>query len=381
LARLEDEEERARAAVQTYDQPPLFALQAWAPQENVAQLQHYADERHIALNVEEPSPEEQPPTLLRNPPQLASGQDLVTFYMTPSYWIWDPSIVVFFSFVIFFAMIFSDAGYAALLGVGFVFYWRQMGESAVARRLRILFAWLIGATIVYGVCGGSYLGIAPPPDSLLGKLKFLDLSDPALMMPVSIFIGVAHLVLANAMDAWRRGPTATALAPLGWVAMLLGGMALWVGMWADGGWRTVGTWAFGLGFVAVVLFTGEEVSWGRRLVSGVLRLTKIPSAFGDVMSYLRLFALGLATGSLAVAFNDLAKQVYDGVPGLGLLLAILVLLVGHGINFALAIVSGFVHGLRLNFIEFFNWGVPEEGQLFQAFARKEDLTWSRGSTH
>lgn len=136
----------------------------------------------------------------------------------------------------------------------------------------------------------------------------------------------------------------------------------------------------GIGAVAVLLFSGEEGSLGQRLLSGVLRLTKITAAFGDVMSYLRLFALGLATGSLALAFNDLAGQVYD-VPGFGMLLAILVLVIGHGINLVLAVVSGFVHGLRLNVIEFFNWGVVEEGQLFRVFARKESAPWSPGSSH
>ena len=89
------------------------------------------------------------------------------------------------------------------------------------------------------------------------------------------------------------------------------------------------------------------------------------------MSYLRLFALGLASASLALTFNQLADQVYQAVPGLGLLLSILILLLGHSINLVLGIISGFVHGLRLNFIEFFNWGIADEGYPFQAFAKKE----------
>jgi len=74
---------------------------------------------------------------------------------------------------------------------------------------------------------------------------------------------------------------------------------------------------------------------------------------------------------LALTFNQLAVDVRDGLPGIGVLLGILVLLLGHIINLALGIVSGFVHGLRLNFIEFFSWGVPEEGYPFPAFAKKE----------
>ncbi|MEO1298576.1 MAG: V-type ATPase 116kDa subunit family protein, partial [Cyanobacteria bacterium J06636_16] len=108
-----------------------------------------------------------------------------------------------------------------------------------------------------------------------------------------------------------------------------------------------------------------------RLVDGLGALTKISSLFGDVMSYLRLFALGLASASLALTFNQLAEQVHQAVPGLGLVLSLLILLLGHGINLVLAIVSGFVHGLRLNFIEFFNWGISGEGYPFHAFVKKE----------
>ena len=84
-----------------------------------------------------------------------------------------------------------------------------------------------------------------------------------------------------------------------------------------------------------------------------------------------LFALGLASASLALTFNDLARQVHQDVEGLGLLLAILILLVGHLLNLALAIMSGVVHGLRLNFIEFYNWALTGEGYPFRAFKKKE----------
>ncbi len=75
--------------------------------------------------------------------------------------------------------------------------------------------------------------------------------------------------------------------------------------------------------------------------------------------------------SLAITFNDLAGQVREEVQGLGLLLALLILALGHALNFALALMSGVVHGLRLNYIEFFKWALSEEGVAFRPFARKE----------
>ena len=84
-----------------------------------------------------------------------------------------------------------------------------------------------------------------------------------------------------------------------------------------------------------------------------------------------MFALGLASASLALTFNGLAAQVHAEVEGLGLLLAILILLVGHALNLALGVMSGVVHGLRLNFIEFYNWALSGEGYPFRAFRKKE----------
>jgi V/A-type H+-transporting ATPase subunit I len=317
--------------------------------------------------------------LLRNPPNLAGGQDLVSFYLTPSYRLWDPSTIVFCSFALFFAMILADAGYGLVLGLGLILGWRRMGHSAAGQRLRILFAVLVSATVVWGVLTGSYFGVTPVEGTLLAKFHLFDLFDSKTMMRLSIMIGVAHLVLANVADAWRRGLSPSALAPIGWVAMLLGALAVGLSKTEVGPatLATAGAWAFGLGGVAVVLFTGGQGTIGARLVQGLLALARIPSAFGDVLSYLRLFALGLASASLALAFNDLSAQVAAAGPGVRRLFALLILLIGHGLNFTLGLMSGVVHGLRLNFIEFFNWSIAEEGYPFQAFARKETTPWNK----
>ena len=88
-----------------------------------------------------------------------------------------------------------------------------------------------------------------------------------------------------------------------------------------------------------------------------------------MLSYLRLFALGLASAKLAITFNDLAGGIYEK-GGIGILLAFVILLVGHGINFLLCLMGGVVHGLRLNCIEFFNWGLSQEGYAFEPFKKK-----------
>jgi V/A-type H+-transporting ATPase subunit I len=287
---------------------------------------------------------------------------------------------VFFSFAIFFAMILSDGGYALIMGLGLALGWKKMGRTDSGRRLRVLFGALVGTSVVWGILVGSFFGVAPAEGTFLASFHRLDMNDYDAMMQLSIFIGIAHLVLGNLADVRRRGLNPSAMVPLGWIIIFAGAVLLWFGMDGDDQdslWKNLGITGLVLGGAAVVFFTSTEGSFWKRLVAGLLALTNITTAFGDTLSYLRLFALGLASASLAVAFNDLAGQVRFVLPGFGVLFALVVFLIGHSLNFVLAIVSGFIHGLRLNFIEFFNWSIPEEGRPFRAFARKETSAWNQ----
>jgi V/A-type H+-transporting ATPase subunit I len=377
LSAAEDRAARLHAASQTLDEAPIFALQGWAPAPELPRLRVLAEERRLALLVEEPGEGDRPPTLLSNPPELAAGEDLVDFYQTPGYRSWDPSLVVFLSFTLFFAMILSDAGYAALLGLGVIVGWRAMGRSATGRRLRILAATLCGSALVWGTLVGSYFGASPSEGSALAALKLLDINDFDTMMRLSVTIGVLHIALANGIMAWQSWGQNRSKVSLGWITVALGGLLIWLGM-GEGG----ATLVYRLGFVALVagllavfLFGSErpvrsavDLLW--RTLEGLSALTNVTKIFGDVLSYLRLFALGLASASLALTFNDLAGQVADAHPGVGLLFSLLILLVGHLLNILLSLMSGVVHGLRLNFIEFYNWGLSEEGYPFRAFAKR-----------
>ena len=373
INRLEDQAALNEAVQQTYEEDPVFALQAWTPHENRTQVEQYAKEKGLVFVVEDPEPEEIPPTLMRNPNGLASGQDLVSFYMTPRYWLWDPSIVVFFSFAIFFAMIFADAGYSAALGLILAALWKRLGQSDFGRRFRILMATIVGAGVLYGLLVGSYFGLSPKQGTLLGDFKILDMMDFNIMMKLSILLGIFHLTFANAVTAWHWRRSARALVPAAWVLIFLGAVTAWL---APGeALRTGGIVGMGLGTLGIILFTTTEGPLWKRLLQGLQGLTGFSTAFGDALSYLRLFALGLASASLASTFNAMAGQIKAAVPGIGLFFALLIALLGHGLNFVLAVMSGVIHGLRLNLIEFFRWSISEEGHPFKAFARKEKETW------
>jgi len=374
LAAVEDHEARRVAQLMGLENEQVFALQGWLPESRLAQLRDIATEQGLALLLEEPDRGDSPPTLLRNPPSLSGGEDIVRFYQMPGYRSWDPSRVVFFSFALFFAMILSDAGYAALIGILVMGYWRRLGTSESGRRMRALAATLAMSSLVYGMLVGSYFGVqaslAP-----LAALQLIDMSNFDQMMRISVVVGVVHIIFANLIAARQRYPSTLAISALGWVWILAGALLYWL---FQTEWLSLLLCT--LGVLSVLLFSSER-PWGTgtallwRLADGLLALTGISKVFGDVLSYLRLFALGLASASLALTFNQLAQDVAVAAGSLGFFLQILILILGHFINFVLAVVSGVIHGLRLNLLEFFNWSLSDEGYAFQPFAKKEVEPW------
>lgn len=378
LYRLEDIAVCKGAATQVYSNDSAFALQGWAPIDSLSALDDYSKKQAFYFASAAPGQQDSPPTLMRNLFWLSAGEDLVTFYMTPGYQTWDPSGVVFISFTLFFAMIIADAGYGALLGLLLMFGWSKMGRSSSGRRFRPLLLSVVVVSLGVGVLFGSYFGVTPPDESLLGKLHVLEISDTNRMMMISVVIGVFHIILANVMNAYRYRHWQERLPSIGWIGVICGGVALAIsGSIALSGVKESGIALMSIGALLILWFTSPGAKPIARLLHGLEGLTKLSGALGDVLSYLRLFALGLGGASLAIEFNHMAADVYAGFPGIGLIFALLILVLGHGLNLILGISSGVIHGLRLNVIEFFNWGLKEEGTLYKPFKQSEDNLWNR----
>ncbi|WP_170476010.1 V-type ATP synthase subunit I [Ruegeria arenilitoris] len=375
LSLAESAAELAHAIQKVRDEEQMFAVQGWVPEEQVDAVLEMAKTRDAAVLIEEPGPDETPPTLLEQPDNRSAAVDLALFYQVPGYRDWDPSVIVSVSFAIFFAMIVADAGYGAVILFGMLLFWRRMDRTVSERSWRRYGLTVAGATVLYGILVGSYFGASPPDGSLWAKLKILDLNNFSAMMMVSIVVGVFHLVLANALAARAAWGQRKAVANLGWIAALIGGFVLWLSYMKGNAPLPVAS-ILAVGVLVIILFSSERVinkptDWLWRLVEGLQSLAGAMGAFGDVLSYMRLFALGLASASLAITFNDLAVSVMQALKGPGILFGLLILIIGHILNFALAMMSGVVHGLRLNYIEFFKWGLPDEGIVFRPFARKE----------
>ena len=376
LDEADDRAARQKAARLVLEEDHLFAVQGWAPEARAAALRQFGADHGLAVTIEPPGPQDKPPTLLANPPALRGGEDLISFYMTPAYNMWDPSKAVLFAFALFFAMIIADAVYGVLLGVILWAMWKRLGATASGRGLRGVMLTLVIFSIVYGVLLGSYCGVEPAEGSWLGALHILHANDQGMMMWLSIGVGAVHLAGANLVTAWRHRHALHALSGLGWAAIILGGFGVGLGKsYALAALSTLGWIGLVLGGLLVLLFHSERPfslapkQLLGRLVDGLKGLLELSKAFGDVLSYLRLFALGLAAVKLAEVFNHLAAASFEA-KGVGVLLGVLILLVGHTINFAMGIMGGVVHSLRLNLIEFFNWSLPEEGQRFEALTKK-----------
>lgn len=360
----------------------VFALQGWIPQSAVHDVIKLAQQHRLAAILAEPRADESPPTLLKNPERIAGAEKLVTFYITPGYQAWDPTPVVFLSFSLFFAMIIADAGYGLIMALLLALTWRRFAQHRTGGRIRALLIGITSATIAYGVLVGSYFGTEPQSGTTLDSLRVrLDgkpmMENQNAMMVIAVAIGVLHLALANTIVAIRKRGKLRSLGHFGWALVMVGAFLLGMGSYAQIETLVAsGATMAGIGGLGILLFSSERPWWtldwkahGMRLVDGLMQITNVSKAFGDVLSYLRLFALGLASAQLAITFNSMASGVYQR-GGIGILFAILILIVGHGINFLLGLVGGVVHGLRLNCIEFFNWGLSQEGYAFQPFRKR-----------
>jgi V/A-type H+-transporting ATPase subunit I len=402
LEAADDDRRLAVAGDHLLNDGPIFALRGWAPEKTISAIEAFAREYRLACTIETPGATDSPPTLLTNPQAVSGAEGAVTFYMTPSYSAWDPTWLMYVSFSLFFAMIMADAGYGIVLAIVLAVMTQRLRATQGGRRIYGLLVAIVALTIGYGVLIGSYFGAAPPVggwlDWLVWKHKGASImNDQSSMMLLAASIGVIHLSIANLISAWNRRGASRALGYVGWAGALVGGLVMaiakltspplvnWIALrirsdaseLATLFWQS-GTTLLTVGLVMVFcfssdrsLFSSKSKDWLWRPLEGLMGLTNISKAFGDSLSYLRLFALGLASAQLAVTFNGLAAGAME-ISGVGILLGSLIFLVGHTLNLALGVVGGVVHGLRLNCIEFFSWSLTDEGYPFRAFCKKAD---------
>ena len=372
---------QAHQAIQSDNQ--LCQISGWLPKKHLDDLVKLCEENRWALSYRNPQKGDTIPTLMKNPKPLTGGEDLTSFYQTPSYDSWDPSIVLFFSFSAFFSMILADAGYAFILLVILLLTRKQFKKSTALRRLSTLLMTIVGLSITYGVMCGSYFGVAPN-EGVLKTLAIIDLNNYDLMINLTLVIGVLHILLANGITCWRYGlETSTGKLYAGWMVLILSLSGLY--FFPLENIIPILSSCAAISALIIIWYGGDtsensatttsKVSIIKRVLLGLTTLTDVTKLFGDVLSYLRLFALGLASAALAVTFNQLGSDASNSIPFWGNVIAFAIWIFGHSLNFILGIMSGVVHGLRLNFIEFYHWSLSDEGYPFHAFKKHEVKPW------
>ncbi len=347
-------------------------LTGFMPEEKLPDLREAAAAHGWGVAARDPVDDEEPPTLIA-PPKLF--RPIVALFdmlgIAPGYREADVSVVFYSFFTIFFAMLVGDAGYGLLI-LALTAFLRVKFRKAPSAPFMLMGVFSL-ATIIWGVLTATYFGI--PSDALPACLKpasaaWLDSQSPegqSHVMQLCFLIGAAHLSVARVWNAVQLFPSKKFLAQIGWLGIV------WTMYCAACKVAVNIPFPSFMGPVAVVssllialfmLDRSELKSKGVEL--GMLPLN-IVSGLGDIISYVRLYAVGLSSVMVAQNFNSMAT-------GLQLPMAVkipcmvLILLLGHGLNLAMGALSILVHAVRLNTLEFSNHkGVTWSGYAYSPF--------------
>ena len=351
-------------------QGPIAWITGWIPAPAVPMLRAKAVSCAWGLMVREPLPDENPPTLIRPSklfrPMTALFQGLG---ISPAYSEADVSVPFMCYFSLFFAMLVGDGGYGAIILAATLWgWWKTKPKDGEGHRPAVLRSWLAlltvfsTATIGWGLLSNTWFGAGLPWCADWPTVKWL--GDPSYrnMMLLCFTIGASHLVLARIWNGICRINDLSCLPEFGWAGILVF-MYLVVNA-IVGIFTGIPTWAYWMFGVSIALV----VSKTRGVSLGMLPLN-IMSALGDVISYVRLFAVGFASVQVAQNFNRMAIDM-DLPTWAKIVPMVLVLLLGHALNFAMAGLSVLVHAVRLNTLEFSNHkGVTWSGSSFAPFRR------------
>lgn len=347
-------------------------LSGWIPAPDLPALQATAAKRGWALADDDPADEEQPPTKVRNGPLVRIIQPVFDFLGTvPNYREYEISAWFMLFFCVFFAMIFGDGGYGLLMLAADL----AIILSAAFKRKKVPDAvFLLGllslATITWGALTGSWFSL--PPEKLPGFLRGLALEWIAGWNPESgdnvkvlcFLIGGAQLSIAHLKNILRDIRSLKFLGQLGSLALVIGMLFLVFNLVIDPGRFPLPDWALyaiGGGFALNFIFSNYEGNILKSVLAGFKNI--IPtflgtvSVFADIVSYIRLWAVGLAGVAISQTVNGMGGGlfVFGGAlykALIGAVFGVIILGFGHSLNIVMSVLSVVVHGVRLNMLEF-----------------------------
>ena len=369
---------------QTAAEDSLLIYQGFAPTSEDGRLKEAFDSMEVYYIAEKATAADNPPIELRNNAFARQFEVLTRMYGVPVYNEFDPTIFMSIFFLLFFAMCLGDAGYGlALIVIGLVL----RGKKGGLANMWSLIVSLGCGTVVVGLLMGGFFGVnlVEVPWIPDWMKKFMIVGDVSVgnatyakWMIISLMIGIVHICLAMITKAvWevKREGFKNSLGTLGWTLLIVGGIVgLSIGLTGVIS-ETVMKWLLigiaGVSALGIYIFN----KWGRNplvnIGSGLWDTYNTASGLiSDVLSYIRLYALGLSGSMLASTFNQIAEMVKGPDPTWQWVPFVLILIFGHVLNLGLSCLGAFVHPLRLNFLEFFkNSGYEGSGTAYSPIKR------------
>ena len=354
------------------EQGELAYVSGWIPATGRGAFAAAAAEMGWGTLLREPADGEIPPTLVEPPKMFRPMKALFSgLGIAPAYTEADVSVPFMCYFSLFFAMLVGDGAYGAIFLAGTLAMRKKLPRSWFT--LLTVFS---SATVLWGLLSNTWFGAGIPWCADWPTVKWL--ADPSYhnMMLLCFTIGVSHLMLARIWNGVCKAPDSTCVAEFGWAGILLFMYLVTnsiVGIFP--GIPKWGFWVLGVSIVAVFGFSvkpSELKTRGAEL--GMLPLN-VMSALGDIISYVRLFAVGLASVKVAENFNSMATGLISAenawwMNALMCIAMVAILVVGHALNLAMAGLSILVHAVRLNTLEFSNHkGVSWSGYEYRPFKR------------
>ena len=342
----------------------IFALTGWCPIDRLAEVEKLPGDRAFAVMSSDPESGEYPPIILKNGKFSSFFEPLLKAFNLPHYREGDPTVFFAPFMAAFFGFCLGDVAYGILLFICATVLGKKFkAEGEALKAVRLMQTLGISAALIGGLTGMVFgekyyemLGLNPQ-----GMLYWLS-EDPSKFFYLSLGFGAVQLTFGMLIKLFRLirlERYQEAVSMIGWLALLPG-----VGVWVMKGTPLL----FIAGAVLIFLFNAPSPSVVKRLGGGAWALYNISGLFGDVMSYARIFGLGLSTGIIGHVINIIAMAA-GGTPYIGWIFTLLILVIGHTFNFAMAVIGSVVHPARLQFLEFFGKFFEGGGDAYRPFGK------------
>ena len=368
----------------------LTLFTGFAPSDNDQELTEAFDKMGVLYIKEEANQEDNPPIKLRNNWFTRQFEVFTEMYGMPVYSEFDPTPILAPFYLLFFAMCLGDAGYGIILLLFGLLLNKGLVKVSMFDGLGNIISLLGAGTLVVGTVLGTFFGIglydaAWVPEwiknfMIVGNVDIPGIGVLNIQMLLAMGIGIFHICVAMTVKAicyTKRFGIKENIATWGWLLLIVGGVLIGLLSLVKFLSPDAAKWAViavgGISALAIYIFNtpgrNPLINVGAGLWDTYNMATGI---LGDVLSYLRLFALGLAGGMLGQAFNDLALSV-RGDSVVTWLPFVLILVTGHLINILLSSLGAFVHPMRLTFMEYFkNAGYEGKGSAYNPLTTNKE---------